>query len=229
MAKRKRSKKDDETLVDLVEARDSAQSFIEDNQLYIFGGLVAIVLLIGGFFAWKNLYKAPKQQEAIQAMWKAEQQFERDSFAVALTNPGGGYDGLVKMVDNYGGVEAGNASNFYAGLSYLHTGQFDAAISYLSSVKATGQILPIVKFGALADAYSEKGEFDKAISNYQKAIKNGDNEALTPVYLKRLGMLYEKQGKPADARKLYQQIKDTYPNSNEARDIEKHLIRLEGK
>jgi tetratricopeptide (TPR) repeat protein len=229
MAKRKRNKKDDETLVDLVEARQSAQSFIEDNQLYIFGGLVALVLLVGGVFAWKNFYKAPKQKEAVQAMWKAEQMFERDSFATALTNPGGGYDGLVSLVDNYGGMDAGNAANFYTGLSYLHTGQFDAAISYLNSVKASGQILPIVKFGALGDAHSEKGEFDKAISNYQKAIKNGDNEALTPVYLKRLGMLYEKQGKAADARKQYQQVKDQYPNSGEARDIEKYLIRLEGK
>ena len=49
------------------------------------------------------------------------------------------------------------------------------------------------------------------------------------MYLKRLGMLYEKQGQAADARKQYQQIKDQYPNSSEARDIEKYLIRLEGK
>ena len=50
MARRRNQKKKQETLVDLVEARDQAQSFMEKNQNLVFGALVALVLIIGGFF-----------------------------------------------------------------------------------------------------------------------------------------------------------------------------------
>ena len=48
MARRRNKKKQDETLVDLVEARDQAQSFVEKNQTAIFVGLIAFVLIVGG-------------------------------------------------------------------------------------------------------------------------------------------------------------------------------------
>ena len=91
MARRRKNnkKKDEETLVDIIEVRDQAQGFIDENQNLIFGGLVALVVLIGGFLAYKNFYQKPRQQEATEQMFQAQVQFERDSFALALTNPGG--------------------------------------------------------------------------------------------------------------------------------------------
>ena len=209
MAKRKRSskKKSDETLVDLVEARDSAQDFLDRNGNLVFGILTGVVLIVGGIFAYNNFVKKPKQQEAVQQIWKAEQQFFQDSFALALANPGGGYDGFNGIVDNYGNVPTGNVANYYAGVSYLQLGQYEAAISYLEDVKASGTILPIMKFGAMGDAYSELGDFDKALSNYKKAANADDNEALTPIYLLRLGMLHEKLGNASDAKAAYEKVK----------------------
>ena len=101
MARRKRNqKKADETIVDIVEVKDQAQSFIDENQNLVFGGLFAIVLVIGGLFAYNNFYKAPRQQEAVEQMLQAQVQFERDSFTNALTNPGGGYSGFLDIIDN---------------------------------------------------------------------------------------------------------------------------------
>ena len=45
-------KKTEETLVDLVEAREHAQDFFERNQNLIFGITALIVIIIGGFFAY---------------------------------------------------------------------------------------------------------------------------------------------------------------------------------
>ena len=102
MARRKRNqKKADETLVDIVEVRDSAQSFVDNNQQLIFGALVALVLAIGGVFAYNNFYMKPRQVEAEEQMFRAQEQFEQDSFALALTNPGGGYMGFLDIVDSY--------------------------------------------------------------------------------------------------------------------------------
>ena len=51
-----------------------------------------------------------------------------------------------------------------------------------------------MKHGTLGDAYSEKGEFSSALSQYEKAAKS-DNESITPIYLMRLGMLQQKENK----------------------------------
>ena len=93
MAKRK-NQVDDEVLVDVIDgsgATTNAESFIEDNQKTIIGALFAIALIIGLYYAYKTLIKMPKDQEAAEMMYQAQNQFEQDSFALALTNPGGGF------------------------------------------------------------------------------------------------------------------------------------------
>ncbi|MEL6635531.1 MAG: tetratricopeptide repeat protein [Bacteroidota bacterium] len=226
MARRRNPKKDD-TLVDIVEARDNAQDFFEANQNTILMALVGAVLLIGGYLAYTYLYQAPQEQEAIEAMEQAQRQFERDSFALALQNANGD-QGFLDIIDNYGGTKAGNLAQYYAGICYLHLGQTDAAIEYLEDFSPAGEVLPISRYGAMADAYGEKGDFDQALQYYDRAVQAGSNEFLTAYYLKKMGMLQEKQGDLAGSKKSYQTIKDKYPFSPDARDIDKFLARVGG-
>ena len=229
MAKRKnQSTQDDELLVDLAGTQESAQDFIEKNQTYLFYGLLAIVLLAGGYFAYKYLVLAPKQEEAVAQMFKAQEQFERDSFKLALTEPGGNFPGFVQIADDYSGTKAGNTANYYAGVSYLQLGNYEAAIAYLSDFSASGDVMPIMKNGALGDAHAESGDLAKAMSFYQKAVSAGDNEILTAYYLKKVGMLNEKNGNKSAANAAYSQIRENYPNSPEAGDIDKYIFRTKG-
>jgi tetratricopeptide (TPR) repeat protein len=162
-------------------------------------------------------------------MFQAQLQFERDSFTLALTNPGGGFSGFLDIIDNYKGTPAANIANYYAGISYLNLGQYEAALDYLKTYKASGEIGSMMKYGAMGDAYSELNDLDKALKNYKSAVSAADNEALTPYYLKKLGMLYEKQGKYSDAKSLYQRIKTEYPESPIAVDIEKYIVRASSR
>ena len=57
-------------------------------------------------------------------------------------NPGGGFPGFSDIVKKYGGTDAGNAALYYAGVSSLNLGQFDAAISYLEDFSPCGNLLP---------------------------------------------------------------------------------------
>lgn len=230
MARRKTNrKKADETLVDIVEVKDNAQSFVDRNQRLIFGLGIGLIVLVGGYFFYQNLYKAPKEKEAMEQMFKAQEQFERDSFALALTNPGGGYVGFLDIIDSYSGTKAANLSSYYAGVSYLNLGQFDAALDYMKSFSPAGQVGPVMKFGVLGDIYSELDQMDSAMSNYKKAINSGDNEVLTAYYLKKLGMLHEKNGNMAEAKSSYEQVKADFPNSPYASDIDKYITRVAGQ
>lgn len=227
--KNKQKQQDDELLVDIGKVSHDASDFIDRNQTKIFGGLTVLVLLIGGYLAYQNFYVKPQQEAVVEQMSQAQYQFERDSFAIALTNPGAGFPGFLDIIDQYGGTEAGNLANYYAGVSYLNLGQFDAAISYLEDFSAGGRVMPIMKNGALGDAYAEKQNFDKALSYYQKAANINTNEALTPYYLKKAAMLSEKQGKNGEALKMYEKIKSEYPLSADATDIDKYIIRAKAK
>jgi len=230
MARRKRNtrakKQQEETLVDIVEARDQAQSFIDQNQNMLLGVLTGLVLLVGGWFAYKNFVQLPKQQEAVSQMFQAQMQFERDSFVQALTNPGGGYGGFINIIEDYGGTPAANLAKYYAGVSYLHLGEYDAAISYLEDYSPSGQVTPMTTFGVLGDAYAEKGDLSKALSLYKKAANAEDNDIMTPYYLKKVGMLNEKEGNMKDAAAAYQKIKEEYPNSVVGIDIDKYIERV---
>ena len=230
MARRKRNQKQsDETLVDIVEVRDQAQSYLDNNQNIIFGALVALVLIVGGYLAYRNFYQQPRQDKAVDQMYRAQQQFERDSFALALSNPGGGYMGFLDVIDNFKGTDAANISRYYAGVSYLNLGKYEAAIDYLKQYKADGDITPIMKYGAMGDAYSEMQDFDNAMSFYKKAAGATANDALTPYYLKKIGMLHEKNGDFAAAKEVYQEIKDKYSASSVGADIEKYIARVAAK
>ena len=87
MAKRKKKQNENEVLIDLVETRDKAQSFVEKNQLVVFGVIVALVAVFGIFVIYKGMILPGKQDKALAAMYKAEEQFTKDSFNLALTEP----------------------------------------------------------------------------------------------------------------------------------------------
>ncbi len=226
MAKRKVSQEVEEITVQEVGAAP-AQSFLEKFPNLLMYAVGTIVLAIGGWWLYKSMIVAPKQKEAVAAMWHAQQQFERDSFRLALENPGGGFDGFLSLADKFSGTPAGNSANYYAGVCYLQMGDFDNAISYLEKFDGEGDLLPAMKNGMLGDAYSEKGEYDKALDYYEKAADATKNDLLAGYYLKKLGMLNDYQGNKEAAVKAYQRLHRDFPNqaSQDWRDVEKYIYR----
>lgn len=216
---------DDETLVDIVEVQTQAQDFFEKNQSLVLGLLVGAVLLVGGYLGYKYGYMAPREKAGMEAIHKAEYQFKRDSFALALTNPGEGFEGFLDIIGNYSGTKAANLANYYAGISYLNIGNYDVAIEYLNDYSASDDITPITKNGALGDAYAESGDLSAAMSNYKKAVSS-DNDFLTPYYLNKLAVLSMNQGDNATALSSFQRIEKDYPQAAEAKDAAKYIPLL---
>jgi tetratricopeptide (TPR) repeat protein len=226
MTRRRKNIVQEETLVDIVKTKEDAQDYFERNRYGILGVLGIAALLLGGYLFYKYGMIKPREKEALERMYQAEFQFSRDSFALALESPGGEGEGFLDIIENYGGTKAANLAKYYAGISYLNLGRNDEAIEYLNSHSATGDITPIWKNGALGDAYSEKGDFDKAISYYSKAADAKDDVS-GPYFLNKLGLLKKKQGDNSGALKAFQRIKDDFPESTEGRQAEKYITMLE--
>lgn len=201
-------------------------NFFEQNQKLITNIIVGIGILVALFVVYKYLYMGPKEKTAANAMYVAEEQFAKDSFALALENPGGGFEGFLEIIDNYGGTKSANLAKYYAGVSYLNLGKFDDAIKYLEDYSAKDDVTSTTKAGALGDAYAETGNKEKAMSHYKKATAF-ENDLLTPYYLHKLAMMYYADGKTKETLEQLEIIKSKYPTSSESAEAEKLIARLQ--
>jgi tetratricopeptide (TPR) repeat protein len=188
--------------------------------------LLAIIVIVAGFFAYRNLVSEPNEKKATEAMFRAEQYYRLDSARLAL-NGDNINAGFLKVIARYGGTKAANLASFYAGSCYLKLGDYNNAIKYLKDFSTSVQQLQERDYGLLGDAYSELNRKEEAAEQYKKAGTFFEkDELLSPEYLFRSGYLYESMGKTQDAIAMYRLIKDKYPTSQRGADIDKYLARL---
>ena len=175
--------------------------------------------------AFHNFYQKPREIAAENAMYKAQEFFAVDSFRVALEGDGTQIMGFKEIASEYGMTASGNLANAYTGICYYKLGKYQEAIKFLAQYDGNDNYFKTTVVGLTGDCYAELGDKGKAQSFYKKAI--ADKSELAPIYLKKSGILYETDGNAAEAEKAYQQIKDDYPMSSEAYDIDKYLGRVQ--
>ena len=201
------------------------EQFIENNQKIITTVVLVIVILVGAYLLFTRYYLQPMENEAQGQMFRAEQYFARDSFNLALHGDGN-YLGFMDIIEEYGMSESANLAHYYAGISYLHLGQYDNAIEHLEDFKVNDKIIEPQKYGALGNAYLEKGDTDKALDLYHKAIDADDNSFTSPLYMSKAAFVYELKGEYQQAIELYEEIKRKYPESSQNENADKNIARL---
>lgn len=215
-----------ETSMENVEhALSKSEQFIEDNQKMLTVIMLAIIVVVGGYWGAKKLYFVPQANEAQEMMFFAQDYFEKDSFNLAL-NGDGMNAGFIEISNDYSMTKPGKLAKYYAGVSYLQLGQLDEAIDYLNGFSCDDELLNATANGALGDAYLEKGDADAAISNY-KSASDIENDVIAPSYLLKLGLVYEDQKNYSGAVDAYKTIKEEYSKSTESRNIDKYITRAE--
>lgn len=205
------------------EALSKSEAFLIKNKKSILGGIIAIVLIIGGFIMYKNLYAAPRESKAQAALFKGQQYFEADAYEQALNGDSVGYAGFAKIANEYSGTKAGNLASAYAGICYAKLDKYDEAIKALSDFDADDQMVAPAILGATGNCYAEIGQLDKAASLLLDAASKADNNTLSPIFLMQAGEILVKQGKIDAAIDAYTTIKDKYFQSYQAMDIDKYI------
>jgi tetratricopeptide (TPR) repeat protein len=190
----------------------------------VFGGLL---LIVGGYFGFKYLYLEPKEKEAQEQMFYAQKYLDRDSLSLAL-NGDKNYPGFLGIIDNYKWTKAANLSYYYAGTILLRQGKFEDAIDHLNSFDGKGTALEGMALGCIGDAYTELTKMEDGLSYYKKAAYTAENEITSPFFLKKAALCLEKLNKTEEAIKLFEELRNKYPNSAEGREADKYIYRLGG-
>ncbi len=208
------------------EGLETVKGFWEKNKKIITGLSAAIIVIVGGWYLYKTYVKIPNEDKASEAMFQAEKYFRIDSLDLAL-NGDGQTKGFLNVISNYGSTRAGNLAHFYAGVIYLKKQDFTKAIEHLKDFSTDSKQIQMIAYGRLADAYSEAGKKEDAVSYYKKAASNfTEDESNSAEFLSRAGYLLESMNKNSEALEVYKQIKDKYPKTQVGFSIDKYIERL---
>jgi tetratricopeptide (TPR) repeat protein len=214
----------DDLIVDVEEVLGKSELYFEKNKQKIITIAVALAVLVGGFIGYKYVYVAGEETTASSEMFKAEAYFAKDSIDKAINGDGVAM-GFAQIAEDYSVTPSGNLAQYYLGISYLKKGKYEDAITHLEEFNSKDQIVAPQATGAIGDANLELGKVDEAITFYLKAADQNTNKFTTPIFLKKAAIANEGKGNYADAVKLYERIKNEFPETIEGAEMDKYIGR----
>ena len=209
----------------LKEKLAGAENWMESNPKIVISLAAVILLIVGGYFGfsyYKNSQNALAQKEMFQAVFY----FEADSLEKALNGDGNNL-GFLNIIDDYGITDAGNLSNYYAGVCYLKQGKFELARLYLEDFSSSDLLVQARAYSLLGDTYMEEQKYEDAAKFYNKAANYEPNKYFSPAYLMKEALAYEKLNQNEKAKEAYEKIISQYWDSGEYQNARKFKARLE--
>jgi tetratricopeptide (TPR) repeat protein len=218
----------------LGEGLEWLEVFYEKNKKiiqYVGGGIVAIAAALTYFYM---VYLPEKEKEAANEVFWAQDYFSKDSFQIALKggrtvlSPDGQKTmlGFEQIAEEYSLTKIGNLCNYYAGVCYLRTGNFEKAIEYLKKFSLNDEFISPMSIGLCGDASMELGRTEEAIAYYLKAADKKHNDFTSPYFLKKAAFACEQQKNYRRALELYERIQKEFYSTETGKEVEKDIARV---
>lgn len=210
----------------VAETVSKTEQFFNENKKTLWGVVIAVAVVGLAVLGYSKFIYQPKAAEASEQMYAAEQSFRAGEYELALAGDGNVL-GFADVIKEYG-AKAGKAVYFYAGVCELQAGNWEEAIKYLKKYNGKDAILAARAKACIGDAYVGLESYSEAVSCFEKAAACADN-MFAAGYLQKAGVAYEALGQNDKALACYKKIKEYYPQSIEAYEIDKYISKLEIK
>ena len=205
---------------EMTDVLNQSETFIKKYKKALLVALIAIVVIIAGFIFYKNV-TASRSEEAATALAKVQDLFAQQQYEKALKGEGAAVPGFIQLASDYSGTPSGNLANYYAGLCYAKMNKWQDAVKYLEEFDAQDDLIPSpLSQVALGDAYANLKQYDKAVEAFKKGAKLADkaanggiNYSVSPLALKKAGIILNEQGKKDEALEVFKEIKEKYVNA----------------
>lgn len=216
----------------LDEGAGKTEAWVAQNQKYIFIIIGAAALIILGYLAYHEFVQEPKEAEAANEMYQAQEYFdaalnasgtESDSLYTMALNGGEGKYGFLDIIDNYGSTDAANLARYYAGMAYLNTNNYQEAINHLDDFSSDDEIIAPLAKGGMGDAFMQLDQPEEALDYYEEAASMRTNEFTTPKFLLKAAITALNLGEAEKAEDYLTRIEDEFPNSPQASQVPGYL------
>ncbi len=223
-----------ETFVHGVEAVETHQ-----KQAWMIGGAVLVIALT--VFGWQ-FYSERQTVKATAALEEAMKTFNARIRAAGEPEEPGEItyvedkfkymDAAKKFADvavKYSLTRPGQVARYYAGLSYEQVGNFAEAKKWLGEVEGSrdAEMAALARF-QLAKVNAQIGAGAEAVKLYQALIAKPTNMLPKQVSMMALADYYSRKN-PAEAVKLFTQIKTEFPDTAASEQAEQRLMELKPK
>jgi predicted negative regulator of RcsB-dependent stress response len=223
---------------EFVSSLDSAYEYYLQHQKSVITTAIAVAIVIAigvSAFYWNRsrnqkasallsqalqLYHAPLQTPGQPAQPNVQTYASEHDRAVAAQKV------FRQAAESYGGTSAGKFARYYLGLTQVELGDNAGAENTLRAAASSGNdnVSALAK-QALADLYVTQGKVQQAQSLLRELINKPTDTVPKAESMLALAAA-ERDSNPADATKLYSQIKAEFPDSQTAQAADRELASL---
>lgn len=198
--------------------------YFENNRNTVYaaaGTIVAVVVLILAF-SWNQ---SRNNERALSEMAVAVQRYEAGNFQAALDGDVS-FVGLIDVADHYGGTDSGNLAMFYAADALFRVGALDRSLEYFEAYSKDANYLGASAFAGEAAIRELQGDTKMAGDLFLRAASVFESDITSPMYLQRAARAYVSAGENGKALAAYESIRDDFPGSQAARNIEFFIAQV---
>jgi predicted negative regulator of RcsB-dependent stress response len=136
---------------------------------------------------------------------------------------------FAEISENYSGTDLGEYARYYAAISKHQLGETSEAREILGSlISETRQpLLRNLSRTYLAELALQDQDYDQAIQRLNEVLEEPTTNLPTQLILMRLGEVHEAAGNQEEALKNYRRVTAEYPTSEDSRQAQSRIDRLE--
>ena len=171
-----------------------------------FLGLFIIVAGLAGL-VYYQAYHLPKEREQNEKLWVAMLELDQNNFQDALYGTEEFY-GLEAISHGYSWAKSTKLAKYLAGVASMKMKKYPETIEYLEGLSFDYDLLNVMTYTVLADAYTFEDQTNLAIDRYNKAFVLAYDKYPQFAYLpaNKLAAAYIFQEKYKDALKIYDEL-----------------------
>lgn len=215
LSKKERIAKEEKEWNSIDNAVVESNMFLWKYRTPLITGLVIVILIIGGFLAYKHFYVVPRNNSASKALAPGQNYFAQQNDSLALYGDNNGYIGFEKIITEYGSTDAGNVAKYLAAVSAYNLGDYNKAKTYAQDFKASDLVLQYEAQALIGDCLMNEGKTEDAITYFLRAAKGFDNPYYSPIMYKKAGLAYKQLKNYDKMAEMFQTIKDQFTTGNE--------------
>ncbi|HEY6448113.1 MAG TPA: tetratricopeptide repeat protein [Acidobacteriaceae bacterium] len=221
-----------------IDATTSGLDWVGENRASLIRWSIAVVLLVAvavaGFIVWQKRASAANQllgqgmdiYETPLAQPNQPAEPGQTTYPSAAARAKAAYPLFSQAADRYGWLSAGVMARYFAGMTALDMGQTSGAEADLSKAAAShdSNLAALAKI-ALANLYAQTGRTSQAAEEFRDVIAHPTTTVSKAAAQLQLAQMYEAT-QPAEARRIYAEIKDQNKDTDAAQIATQKLSTL---